>query len=289
MAVLISARRLDQAYAHCLALARSHYENFPVASWLLPRRLRYPIAAIYTFARTADDLADEGERPPHVRLAGLQNLAAQLHAIEAGKQPQDDLGIALADSIARHHLPLQPFHDLLSAFSQDVIQKRYADFGQVMDYCRRSANPIGRLLLHLLNRSDAHDLACSDAICSALQLINFYQDLAQDYLENDRIYIPVDEMLRFNVSENQFRNRQTDPPMQQLMQFNYQRAERLLRAGAPLAKRLPGRIGWELRLTVLGGLRILYQLKRSTNDVFARPRLGLGDGLSIAWHAMRGQ
>lgn len=280
--------RLDAAYAHCLSLARGHYENFPVASWLLPHALRRPIAAIYTFARTADDLADEGNLTTEQRLASLQALRAQLDDIAIGMPQQDHLGLALADSIKQHQLPISLFHDLLAAFRQDVIQTRYNNFGEVMAYCRLSANPIGRLLLHLTRQAEPRNLAYSDAICSALQLINFYQDLAQDYRENDRIYIPQDELMRFDVSEEQFRAERSDYPMQDLMQFQYDRAERLLRSGAPLAKRLSGRIGWEIRLTVLGGLRVLYRLTEST-DVFARPRLGLRDGLTIGWQAMRGK
>lgn len=282
-------RALERAYADCLALARAHYENFPVASWLLPRALRRPVAVIYAFARQADDLADEGELAPEARLAGLDALDALLDGIAAGAPQTTALGLALADVIRRHRLPLELFRDLLSAFRQDVTEKRYAHFGEVMDYCRRSANPIGRLLLHLLERTDAHDLACSDGICSALQLINFYQDLAQDYAEHGRIYIPQDELQRFGVDEEHFRARRTDFAMQRLMQHQYDRAFRMLRAGAPLAKRLPGRFGFELRMTVLGGRRILEYLDRNRADVFARPRLTRRDWLKIAWQALRGR
>lgn len=280
---------LEQAYADCLALARNHYENFPVASWLLPRALRRPVAVIYAFARQADDLADEGDLSTEARLAGLAAFDAMLDGIAAGTPQSTALGLALADVIQRHALPIDLFRDLLSAFRQDVTQKRYAHFGEVMDYCRRSANPIGRLLLHLLKHSDAHDLACSDAICSALQLINFYQDLAQDYTENGRIYIPQEEMQRFGVDEEHFRARRTDFGMQRLLQHQYDRAFKLLRAGAPLAKRLPGRFGFELRLTVLGGRRILEYLDKNRGDAFARPRLTRVDWLKIVWQALRGR
>lgn len=278
---------LQQAYAECSALARNHYENFPVASWLLPRALRRPVAVIYAFARQADDLADEGELTSEARLAGLAAFDAILDGIAAGTPQTTPLGLALADVIQRHALPLELFRDLLSAFRQDVTQKRYATFGAVMDYCRRSANPIGRLLLHLLRHTDERDLACADAICSALQLINFYQDLAQDYAESGRIYIPRDEMQRFGVDAEQFRARRTDLGMQRLMQHQYDRAFKLLRAGAPLANRLSGRFGFELRLTVLGGRRILEYLDRSRADVFARPRLTRVDWLKLVWQALR--
>lgn len=279
---------LEQAYAECLASARGHYENFPVASRLLPRALRKPVAVIYAFARQADDLADEGDLTPEARLAGLAAFAAILDGIAAGAPQTTSVGLALADVVRRHALPIDLLRDLLSAFRQDVTQNRYAHFGEVMDYCRRSANPIGRLLLHLMGRTDERDLACSDAICSALQLINFYQDLAQDYAENGRIYIPQDEMQRFDVDEDHFRARRTDFGMQRLMQHQYDRAYKLLRAGAPLAKRLPGRFGFELRLTVLGGRRVLEYLDRNRADVFARPRLVPADWLKIVWQALRG-
>ncbi len=280
---------LEQAYAECLAMTRAHYENFPVASWLLPRALRRPVAVIYAFARQADDLADEGEATAEQRLAGLDEFNARLDAIDSGAPGTDALSLALNDCIARHALPIGLFRDLLSAFRQDVTQKHYADFGELMEYCRRSANPIGRLLLHLQGHTDARDLACSDAICSALQLINFYQDLAQDYDENQRIYIPQDEMARFQVSEDHFRTRRSDIGMQRLMQLQYERAFKLLRAGAPLARRLPGRFGLELRMTVLGGRRILQSMDRNRSDVFARPRLRRADWLAICWQALRGR
>lgn len=278
---------LDQAYAECLAMARSHYENFPVASRILPRRMRTPIAVIYAFARTADDLADEGDLQPAERLVGLQSLNTMLDGIAAGTAQTSPLGHALADVIARHTLPLQLFRDLLDAFRQDVIKTRYENFGEVVDYCRRSANPIGRLLLHLHGDTDARHLAYSDAICSALQLINFYQDLHQDYLEHGRIYIPLDELRRFDVGEDRFRERRTDFALQRLMQFQYERAQRLLLSGAPLAKRLRGRFGFELRLIVLGGNRILQLLMRHPQDAFTRPRLQPVDWLWMLWHALR--
>lgn len=279
---------LERAYADCLRLAGSHYENFPVASWLLPRALRRPVAVIYAFARTADDLADEGDATPQARLAGLDAMSALLDAIAAGAPQDTALGRALADTVRTHALPLEPLRDLLSAFRQDVVKSRYADFGQVMDYCRRSANPVGRLLLHLLHDDDPRHIASSDAICSALQLINFHQDLHQDYLERGRIYLPQDEMTRFGVTEEHLRERRNDLALRQLMQLQYERARRLLRAGAPLAKQLRGRFGFELRLTVLGADRVLERLMRGA-DPFARPRLDLADWARIVWRALRGR
>ncbi|MFP5506220.1 MAG: squalene synthase HpnC [Gammaproteobacteria bacterium] len=284
----MSDAELERAYADCLRLAGSHYENFPVASWLLPRGLRRPVAVIYAFARTADDLADEGDATPEARLAGLDAMSALLDAVAAGTPQDTALGRALADTVRVHALPLEPLRDLLSAFRQDVVKSRYADFGEVMDYCRRSANPVGRLLLHLLRDSDPRHLASSDAICSALQLINFHQDLHQDYIERGRIYLPQDEMMRFGVTEEHLCERRNDLALRRLMQLQYERARRLLRAGAPLARQLRGRFGFELRLTVLGADRVLERLMHGA-DAFARPRLDSADWARIVWRALRGR
>jgi squalene synthase HpnC len=173
-----------------------HYENFPVASVLLPARLRPAVAAIYWFARSADDFADEGEAPPAARLARLDAYRAELDRIAAGAAPESSRFVALAGVIRRHGLPLGPFHDLLDAFSQDVRKGRYATFAEVLDYCRRSANPVGRLMLQLFGAAAPTDLARSDAICTGLQLANFWQDAARDWRKG-RIYLPQDEMARF--------------------------------------------------------------------------------------------
>ncbi|MGH8679283.1 MAG: squalene synthase HpnC, partial [Burkholderiales bacterium] len=183
-------------------MGAKHYENFPVASVLLPKRLRRPVQLIYAFARSADDFADEGELAGETRLSLLRQYVRELDAIEHNSPPQQPLFAELAPMIRAHRLPLQLFRDLLSAFSQDVTKNRYASFGEVMDYCRRSANPIGRLLLHLYGADEPRNLALSDGICSSLQLINFLQDVEIDYHKN-RVYLPQDEMQRFSVDENQ--------------------------------------------------------------------------------------
>ncbi|HSJ49078.1 MAG TPA: squalene synthase HpnC [Gammaproteobacteria bacterium] len=277
---------IRQAYAHCLHLARNHYENFPVASWLLPRRLRQPVAAIYAFARRADDWADEGDFPAHERLAALDAMEQSVRASGRGEPGDDPVFIALADSIQRHALPLEPFLDLLSAFRQDVTQTRYADFGELMQYCRRSANPVGRLLLHLYRAADARNLGHADAVCSALQLTNFLQDLHQDYVENGRVYIPQDELRRFGVDEAQLGRREDSPALRQLLRFQTQRAMQILHSGAPLGKRLKGRAGFELRMIILGGNRILQYLQRQP-DSFQRPRLTRRDRLHMVWGALK--
>lgn len=278
---------VKQAYQHCVKIARNHYENFPVASWFLPRRMRLPIAAIYAFARQADDYADEGDMSADERIAALDTMTADVTAAANGQTSNDPLYIALTDTIRRYHLPLELFHDLISAFKQDVTQKRYADFGELMSYCRRSANPVGRLLLYLYGQTDRQTLGYSDAVCSALQLINFYQDLAQDYDELGRIYIPQDEMRANFVMEDQFKFHTTNGPMLMLMRKQYQRAHKLLQAGAPLGKKLKGRFGFEIRLIIAGGARILQKLDMQNENVFSRPRLSFFDGLWMFWKALR--
>lgn len=259
-----------------------HYENFPVASLLVPARLRRPIEVIYRFARSADDIADEGEAATEERLAALDAYRDELQRIATGGQPATTLFRELAEVISAHALPLQLFHDLLDAFAQDVVKKRYADYGELLDYCRRSANPVGRLVLHLFKRTSAQQLAWSDAICSALQLINFWQDVAIDW-QKERVYLPQDELSRFRVSEDDIAQQRWSANWAALMYFQIDRAEALMRRGAPLVHELPGRIGWEIRLTVQGGLRILERLRRSHGDVFRkRPKLGKWDWAVLA-------
>ncbi len=276
-----------QAYQHCLSIARNHYENFPVASWILPRRMRLPTAAIYAFARRADDFADEGDLSDEQRLAELDQLYRQIEQLYAGTGSDDPVFIALADCVHKFTLPKELFTDLIDAFKQDVSHKRYADFGELMQYCRRSANPVGRLMLHLYGLTDRKSLAQSDAVCSALQLINFYQDMAQDYIKLERIYIPQDEIRAAFVNETYFKNQRTDGPMILLMRKQYERAHKLLQGGAPLGKSLKGRFGFEIRLIIAGGSRILLKLDKQTDDVFSRPRLDINDWLWVFWKALR--
>lgn len=268
------------AYAHCRQRAASHYENFPVASRLLPRELRGPVAAIYCYARDADDIVDEDPRPAEERRVELQRLQDRVRALDDPAAEATPEWRALADTLQRFDLPVGLFTDLADAFLQDLDKTRYQDFGEVMAYCRRSANPVGRLLLHLSKHDTQENLAFSDAVCSALQLINFHQDLYQDFAEHGRIYIPADEMAAHGVTEEHFRNRISDFRMRSLMQFQYRRADRLLRAGAPLGRALPGRLGLEIRAIIQGGARVLWRLRRQ-EDTFARPRLRTGDWLLI--------
>ena len=263
-----------------------HYENFPVASWLVPAALRRPIEAIYHFARSADDLADEGEASAMERLAALDGYRTALQRIAAGETPDDPRFAALAATIRAHALPLSPFFDLLDAFAQDVCQTRYADYAELLDYCRRSANPVGRLVLALCGQDAPARLAESDAICTALQLINFWQDVAIDW-QKGRVYLPRADLERFGVTEADIAAGRVRPAWQALMAFQVARSRALMLRGAPLVRHLRGRIGWEIRLTVQGGLRILERIEAAGYDVFRkRPRLGGSDWLLMLGRAL---
>ncbi|HEY2257140.1 MAG TPA: squalene synthase HpnC [Variovorax sp.] len=282
------------------AAAPTHYENFPVASWLCPPRLRPPIAAIYAFARTADDIADEGDATPAERLADLRAFGADLAAVASGVPPSPrwpEVFGPLAHAMRDFALPEQLLADLLSAFSQDIAKTRdragYADRAELLDYCRRSANPIGRLLLHLYGVDDAMALAQSDAICSALQLINFWQDLSVD-LPRGRRYLPEADCRAHGLAAGDFGRFRplaaAAPPAQAIAlvadQLAWARA--LMRQGAPLVHRLPGRAGWELRFVVQGGSRILDKLEAQDCDSFSRrPSLGRSDAPLLAWRVLR--
>lgn len=281
----LPARIVAESYAWCEDLARTHYENFPVASRLLPVHLRRPVAAVYAFARLADDMADEGTLPPADRIAALDDWGRQLDRALTGEAGHP-VFIALADTVLHHRVPPALFHDLLSAFRQDVVKRRYASFDELLDYCRRSADPVGRILLHLAHEATPENLHLSDRVCSALQLINFWQDLAQDVDENDRIYLPQDAMAGHGVTEAHLRQRRSDRAMMRLMRAEYRRARAMMEEGTALGRRLRGRFGLEIRLIIQGGLRVLDRLE-AQEDVFSRPRLRRRDAVVIAWRALR--
>ncbi|MDD3353622.1 squalene synthase HpnC [Zoogloea sp.] len=266
-----------------------HYENFPVASFLLPARLREPVEAIYAFARSADDIADEGDATPLMRLARLNDYRRALLAIEQ-ETPFDDPSLVpiferLGRNIRQFQLPPGLFRDLLDAFSQDVGKTRYADYPELADYCRRSANPVGRLLLHLYDAATPENLVRSDKICTSLQLINFWQDVAIDW-QKQRIYLPQAEMALFRVTEEHVAGGRITPELAALLDFQARRARGMMLEGAPLARALPGRIGWELRLIVQGGLAILDKIEAADFDIFRhRPTLKKTDWLRLAWRA----
>ena len=266
-------------------MAVDHYENFPVASILLPKRLRRPVEIIYHFARQADDFADEGDMPNEERLARLDEFRTELKRIAAGETPKTQLFHDVANIVAVHKLPLQLFHDLLDAFSQDVVKKRYANFDEVLDYCRRSANPVGRLLLHLYRETSEVNLKYSDDICTSLQLINFWQDVQKDYAIN-RIYLPQDDMERFGVNETQIVQGEVNDAWRKLLRFEAQRAREMMQRGAPLGSILTGRIGLEMRMIIAGGLRILRKLDAAGYDMFRhRPVLKPYDWVIMLFHS----
>lgn len=264
----------------------NHYENFPVASFALPARLRYPVEIIYAFARSADDIADEGSASPAQRLTELAQYEDALIRIEQGEMPDSPLFANLAQVIRSQALPVQPFHDLLSAFRQDVSKTRYDNFGEVMDYCRRSANPVGRLLMALYKDADTRHLAFADSLCSSLQLINFLQDVQIDFQKN-RIYLPLDELANAGIGESGLATLLATPdktwvaagaglggiaigtPRSTLesrwkvfMLAQIERTRKMLQAAAPLGLVLKGRIGFETRMIIAGGDRILSKLYR---------------------------
>ncbi len=263
-------------------MAVDHYENFPVASILLPAQFRRPVGLIYRFAREADDFADEGDLPPAERLALLDSFNRELDRIESGSPPSIPWFGELAAIIHEHALPVTLFRDLLSAFSQDVTKERYADYAEVLDYCRRSANPIGRLLLALYDAATAPNLTHADAICSSLQLINFWQDVPIDYRKN-RIYFPQDEMKQYGITEQQIASAGTSGNWRAFMAFQVERARARLLSGAPLGRVLKGRLGLEMRMIIAGGERILTKIVNVDYDVFnKRPVLKPHDWLLMA-------
>ena len=254
-----------------------HYENFPVASLLLPRSLRRQVECLYRFARSADDFADLPGLEDASRLAYLGQYRTQLQRIADGLTPSLPLFVELDAVIRGQNLPLEPFVELLDAFTQDVTRKRYATHCEVLAYCSKSANPVGRLVLHLYKAASPVNLAHSDRICSALQLINFAQDVALDW-NIGRVYLPQEDLTRFGVSEKQIQAQRADSNWSSLMRFQTVRARELLLAGAPLAWSLGGRIGIELRMVVCGGLAILKKIDHANGDVFQRrPELAAAD------------
>ena len=270
-------RELTEAYAACLALTQAHYENFPVASRLLPARLRPHVAAVYAFARTADDFADEPGRDAPERLQLLADWRKRLH----GSEPEG-IFLALHDTIDRCQLPVQLFDDLLDAFMQDVTKSRYAAWPDVLDYCRRSANPVGRLVLRLSGYNDDSLDRASDAVCTALQLTNFWQDLAIDW-SRGRLYVPEETWRAHGADPQSLNEGAMTPQWARALGDCANHTRALFARGRPVCDGVRGRLRYELRATWLGGSRILDRLERSGFDVFAqRPALGMPDAIVIA-------
>ncbi len=275
---------LRASYEACERLARSHYENFPVASWLLPRYLRPHVAAIYAFARTADDIADEPGRDVADRLIWLsryREMALALPDVPPDDDPTWFFVPALADTVRRFELPVSLLTDLVSAFEQDVTTTRYGTWNDVLDYCRRSANPVGRLVLLLSGYTDGRLHHASDAVCTALQLTNFWQDLAVDW-SRGRLYVPAEEYERHGADLRDLDAAQWTPAWRATLEACGHRTATSFDEGRPVCDGVSGRLRYELRATWLGGTRVLARLEAGGFDVFrARPSLGISDALVI--------
>jgi phytoene synthase len=275
---------LADAYAHCERLAREHYENFPVASRLLPRPMHPHIAAIYAFARAADDFADEPGLDSAERLRRLDDWREHLQVAAArypiagnGHAASDPIWLALSNTMAQHSLPVSLFEDLLSAFRQDVTTSRYVAWSDLLDYCRRSANPVGRLVLRVAGYDDPRLDAASDALCTALQLTNFWQDLDRDWAIG-RLYVPAEDRTRTGALETDLAAGRLTAAWREVMRTVASRTRELFAAGRGVCDGVTGRLRWELRLTWLGGSRVLDKLERADFDVFRRrPTLGARD------------
>ena len=277
----VAPTSLDGAYAHCAAIAARHYENFPVASRLLPPAMRPHITAIYAFARTADDFADDEGRPADERLRLLKEWREKLHRTVRGQGETDPVFVALGVTMKQRDLPVQPFEDLLSAFEQDVAVQRYETWDQLLDYCRRSANPVGRLVLRVANVRDAGAEQASDALCTALQLTNFWQDFAADW-HAGRLYVPREEFTAAGASERDLDAARMTPEWKTAMRACVTKTRALFDAGRPVADAVRGRLRFELRATWLGGSRVLQKIQEGDYDTLhSRPKLTAADALRI--------
>ena len=284
----LQTEQLRAAYAACERLARAHYENFPVASRLLPAPMRPHVAALYAFARTADDFADEGRRPAEERRRLLDDWENRLHAcVETAEgDPADQIFLAVGATIRACNLPVGLFEDLLSAFRQDITTHRYQTWDGVLDYCRRSANPVGRLVLRIAGHADARLDESSDALCTALQLTNFWQDIGRDW-ERDRLYVPLEDVGACQAEVRDLADRNLTDAWRCALQRVARRTRELFRGGRAVCDGVGGRLRCELRITWLGGVRILDRLERNNFDVFAsRPELTMADVPSLLWNAL---
>lgn len=287
---------LDESYDKCVALARSHYENFPVAR-LIPKRLRRHVAAVYAFARTADDIADEGyglaENTVGSRAAALRRMDEQVLAAHAGR-PLDPatewIFLALGDTLRRFDIPPQLCLDLTDAFAQDITKRRYETFAEVLDYCRRSANPVGRLVLLLHGFKDDERFRLSDAICTGLQLANFWQDVSVDWKKDRRVYLPLEDFKKFGCEADDLGRAEATPAVLECIRFNVERAQGIFDSGKALPGLLPFPLSLEIRVTWLGGTAILEKIRRQGFDtVRARPKIGKADKVKLLLTALCGR
>jgi len=260
---------IDEAFAYCQNMARSHYENFPVASMVIPRERRPYVAAIYAFARTADDFADEGDLPPQERLRRLEEWGEQLRGCYQG-EATGPVFVALGETASRTGLPREPLDALLHAFRMDVTTRRFSRFEDVLYYCRHSANPIGYLVLHLFGEVSGRTVPLSDSICTGLQLANFWQDLSVDWMKG-RLYLPLEDLDRFGYTENELAQGIVDERFRQMLAFEVERAREYLLNGVPLLDLVSSaRLRFELSLTIRGGLAILETVRAIGYDVIHR-------------------
>ena len=275
----------QEAFAFCKRLARTHYENFPVASLFVPHALRPHVAAIYAFARIADDIADEDSLGPEERLRRLDEWMRKLDECYAGKADHP-VFVALQETIRRHQIPHTLLADLLTAFRMDVTTTRYATLRDLLYYCRHSANPVGRLVLHLFGAASEESSGYSDNICTALQLANFCQDVSLDW-QKGRLYIPLEDLDRFGYSEDDFAQKLMDERFRSLMRHEVERTREMFREGAPLIALVPRELRTELRLTWLGGQRILRKIEeRDYNVLSSRPALSTADKVRLVARAI---
>jgi hydroxysqualene synthase len=284
----IDPARLRAAYRECERTARAHYENFPVASWLVPASMRRHIAALYAFARVADDFADEDRRTAAERLRLLDDWQNRLHTCieEDGGDPDDLIFVALGSTIRARSLPIDLFDDLLSAFRQDITTHRYATWAAVLEYCRRSANPVGRLVLRIAGYRDAALDQSSDALCTALQLTNFWQDLDRDW-QKGRLYVPLEDVEACHARMQDLDDRRFSESWHRALRRAGGRTRELFDAGRGVCDGVEGRLRHQLRLTRLGGVRILDRLEHTDYNVFAsRPKLGFRDAPSLVWDTL---
>jgi hydroxysqualene synthase len=285
---------VDEAFAYCERMARDHYENFPVGSLLIPRDRRRHVYSIYAFARTADDFADEGYGVGEAgldeagRLAALADWERNLEASYRG-EASHPVFIALAETAKDLRLPVELFRDLISAFKQDVTKRRYANFDEVLDYCARSANPVGRLILLLFGYHEERLHKLSDSICTGLQLANFWQDVSID-IRKDRVYLPQDEMAEFGVRVDDLREGRSSDRTAALLRLQVERTRRLFEDGRSLPGMVNGRLAFELRLTWLGGMRILRRIEeQGYNTLRARPVITRWDKIVLLLRSLIGR
>jgi squalene synthase HpnC len=283
---IVENKSVEDAFTYCERIAREHYENFPVASLFLPRERRPYIAAVYAFARMADDMADEGRLSQEERLQNLNSWEEKLLSSLRGTA-NHPVFIALAETISAKQIPPQLFTDLLAAFRMDVTRSRYRTFEDLLGYCRLSANPVGRLVLHVFDDADEAKFALSDHICTSLQLANFWQDLSVDK-QKGRIYVPLEDIERFYYTEDEFRRGVEDGRFRDLMRFEVERTRNLFMEGKPLLQCVTPQLRFELALTWNGGMAILRKIEQSGYAVLAkRQHLSLLDKLSVLGSALR--